>query len=327
MLSRGWPTLLKPFRVIILGMGIQGPKRQTIAGEAVVACVDPVAEGVEFQQVTQVPLSDFDAALVCTPDATKLELLAYLLDNAKHVLVEKPLLTVEDADLAYLQDLAKNRGVVCYTAYNHRFEPHFIRMKELIDSNTLGQIYSIRMFYGNGTARVVRNSVWRDQSAGVLSDLGSHLLDTLCFWFGDSFDKPLAVWAAYQHENKSFDHVIIGGGDTPVVQMEMSLLSWRNHFTADIYAENGSAHIDSLCKWGPSTFTHRTRLLPSGRPSEQAITLVKADPTWQAEYDHFVKLCKTGGAGNTENDLWLNSQLRDLAKEAHGKSALQQATT
>ncbi len=36
----------------------------------------------------------------------------------------------------------------------------------------------------------------------------------------------------------------------------MTLLMWRNHFTCDILAENGSAHIESLCKWGPSTFTH-----------------------------------------------------------------------
>ena len=41
------------------------------------------------------------------------------------------------------------------------------------------------MFYGNGTARLVRESAWRDAGAGVLPDLGSHLLDTARFWFGD----------------------------------------------------------------------------------------------------------------------------------------------
>ena len=40
-------------------------------------------------------------------------------------------------------------------AYNHRFEPHFMRLK-LIDANKLGKIYSCRMFYGNGTARLVK---------------------------------------------------------------------------------------------------------------------------------------------------------------------------
>ena len=67
----------------------------------------------------------------------------------------------------------------------------------------------------------------------------------------------------------------------------MTLLSWRNHFTCDVFAENGSAHISSLCKWGPSEFTHRARILPSGRPPEQSVTLVQDDPTWALEYEHF----------------------------------------
>ena len=70
----------------------------------------------------------------------------------------------------------------------------------------------------------------------------------------------------------------------------MTLLNWRNHFTCDIFAENGTAHIESLCKWGPTTFTHRTRILPSGRPPEAAVTLTQEDPTWALEYEHFKKL-------------------------------------
>ena len=37
------------------------------------------------------------------------------------------------------------------------------------------------MFCGNGTARLVRNSLWRDKGNGVLGDLGSHLIDTTKF--------------------------------------------------------------------------------------------------------------------------------------------------
>ena len=81
------------------------------------------------------------------------------------------------------------RGAVLYTAYNHRFEPHFVRMRDLVKSGALGTIYRCRMFYGNGTARLVRNSDWRDQGAGVLADLGSHVLDTARFWFGDIGDE------------------------------------------------------------------------------------------------------------------------------------------
>jgi hypothetical protein len=100
-----------------------------------------------------------------------------------------------------------------------------------------------------------------------------------------------------------------------VLELEMTLVSWRNHFACDILAEQGSAHIESLCKWGPSTFTHRRRKLPSGRPDEEAVTLVEPDPTWVIEYEHFKRLCSSG-TSNLENDLWINQRLNELAAES-----------
>jgi scyllo-inositol 2-dehydrogenase (NADP+) len=302
-------------RVIIVGLGIQGRKRRAVAGADAVATVDPVIDGADFRSVQQVPLASYDAALVCTPDEAKLELLAYLLENSKHVLVEKPLLAAEPASLDRLRLAAKQSGAVCYTAYNHRFEPHFVRMKQTIESGELGAIYHCRMFYGNGTARDVRNSPWRDKGAGVLPDLGSHLLDTALFWFG-RFDAPFTVWSADRFENQAFDHIIFGARGTPLLEMEITLLSWRNHFTCDIYGERGSAHIESLCKWGPSTFTRRMRVLPSGRPAEEAVTLIQSDPTWVAEYQNFKRLCQAGGPGNIETDMLLSGLLSGLARQA-----------
>ena len=50
----------------------------------------------------------------------------------------------------------------------------------------------------------------------------------------------------------------------PRIELEMTLLMWRNHFTCDILAEKGTAHITSLCKWGPTTFIHRTGCCQAG---------------------------------------------------------------
>ena len=303
-------------RVIVVGMGVQGIKRRAIAGKEVVATVDPVHIEADYKSLADVPLSTFDAALVCTPDDVKLELLTHLLRNGKHLLVEKPLFAPDNSTLEKLVKIAKPKGVVCYTAYNHRFEPHFVRMKQTIESGRLGKIYCVRMFYGNGTARLVRDSAWRDQGAGVLPDLGSHLLDTALFWFG----KPLApfdIYSCNRFENNSFDHFSFGTNGLPVLQLETTLLNWRNHFYADVFAEKGSAHIQSLCKWGPSTFTLRDRKLPSGRPNEETLTLVQPDPTWELEYQHFKKLC-TIGESNIENDMWINSILNDLTQRSLG---------
>ena len=151
------------------------------------------------------------------------------------------------------------------------------------------------MFYGNGTARLVRDSAWRDQGAGVLPDLGSHLLDTARFWFGDLGDDFRVVSAQLLREPRARPcRDRLARRRAPALELEMTLLSWRNHFTCDVLAENGSAHIESLCKWGPSTFTHRTRVLPSGRPPEESMTLVQDDPTWALEYAHFKQPVRHG---------------------------------
>jgi scyllo-inositol 2-dehydrogenase (NADP+) len=303
-------------RVIVVGLGVQGYKRRRIAGADFIADVDPVNREARYRSVAEVPLAEYDAALVCVPDNAKLDLLTYLLGNGKHVLVEKPLFAPDDALILELEALARSNGVICYTAYNHRFEPHFVRMRDLVISGELGRLYRCRMFYGNGTARLVRDSAWRDQGAGVLPDLGSHLLDTVRFWFGAPAGD-FAIVSSDRFENRAPDHVVFASGTSkPQLELEMTLLSWRNHFTCDVFAEHGSAHIRSLCKWGPSTFTHRTRVLPSGRPPEHAITLVMDDPTWTAEYAHFRQLCAGGSTTDLSNDLWLNRTLRQLAQDA-----------
>src|SRR5262249_14495758 len=150
-------------------------------GADAVATVDPVAPDANYRALEDVPLDTYEAALVCTPDHAKHAALAYLLSHGKHVLVEKPLLAAGAATLQELANLASRSNVACYTAYNHRFEPHVRRLKELLDAGTLGEIYLARFFYGNGTAREVQRSSWRDQGAGVLTDLGSHLLDLTLF--------------------------------------------------------------------------------------------------------------------------------------------------
>lgn len=304
-------------RIIVVGLGVQGQKRRKQAGSDFVASADTVNPEADFKSAYDIPLGSYDAALVCVPDEPKIELLSYFLSNGKHVLVEKPLWADKDESIVELERIALKNGVVCYTAYNHRFEPHYVRMRDLLTSGDLGRIYSCRMFYGNGTARLVRNSVWRDQGAGVLPDLGSHLLDTCRFWFGSQAVRDFRVIFSNRFENQAPDHVIIGSSDsTPRIELEMTLLMWRNHFTCDILAEKGSAHIESLCKWGPTTFTRRTRVIPSGRPPEESVVLIQDDPTWGLEYAHFKGLCERAERTDLENDLWIQQTLRSLSKEA-----------
>jgi scyllo-inositol 2-dehydrogenase (NADP+) len=292
-------------RVLVVGLGVQGKKRLRVAGSDAVGTVDPVANGVDFRRIEDAPLAAYDAALCCVPDGAKPDLLRYLLSNGKHALVEKPLLSSDPAVLEELKQLAESGNLVCYTAYNHRFEPHVEALKQILDKGELGQVYLCKFFYGNGTARDVRNSPWRDKDLGVISDLGSHLLDWTRFLFG-KVDAAPEIWAADCYENRAYDYCLFALRDRLLIEYEMTLLSWRNSFRLEVFAELGTAHIDCLCKWGPTTLTVRRRVLPSGRPDERSETLVCADPTWEIEYRHFLRLCREPSQ-NVDTDIWINT--------------------
>ena len=301
-------------KVVVVGLGTQGRKRAKVSGADLVASVDPVNPDANFRSIAQIPLADYDAALVCTPDAAKPEILAGLLQNRKHMLVEKPLQGDPHFSLEKLQQIAERNNTVCYTAYNHHFEPHIVRLKQTLDARWLGKIFQVKFFYGNGTARDVRNSAWRDTGFGVLPDLGSHLLDWTLMLFGKP-SVPPRVWAAHRFENRAFDHYHFSFQGEPVIDYEMTMLSWRNTFRFDLFAENGSVHIDCLCKWGPSIYTERRRVLPSGRPSETVEALPQGDPTWELEYQHFLKLCQNP-SNNISNDIWIDAILGELGGQS-----------
>ena len=152
-----------PLRVIIIGFGVQGKKRSLIASKQLISIIDPLSPVANFKDIKELSLNKYDAALVCTGDSEKIKIIEYLIKNKKHVLVEKPLISNSTKDIEKIISLTNENKVACYTAYNHRFEPHFINMKKLIKSKKLGKIYNIRMFYGNGTAKLVKQSPWVNQ--------------------------------------------------------------------------------------------------------------------------------------------------------------------
>jgi predicted dehydrogenase len=303
-------------KAVVVGLGIQGKKRLAVAGADAAGAVDPVNAAADFRRIEDVPLGTYDAALVCTPDGPKVELLTYLLGHGKHVLVEKPLVAPSRPELEQLKALSARTGAVCYTAYNHRFEPHLVTVKRLLDEGRIGRVYHCRMFYGNGTARDVRNSPWRDRGLGVIPDLASHMLDLCLFFFGRPPSGDVQVWTAQRYENAAFDYFLLGyPQSSPVLKLEGTLLSWRNTFGLDLVGEEGSIHVTGLCKWGPTSLMVRGRVLPSGKPDEDVRILEQKDPTWVLEYEYFRRLCLSGdvnSATSIDNDIWINDVLNGL---------------
>lgn len=293
-------------RVLIVGYGNQGRKRHAHLGDKVVAIVDPFTKEASHTSIESVPLSHFDVAIVAVPDTDKIAILTYLLSEGKPCLVEKPLLFPDRHSRETLSRLAEQ--TLCYVAYNHRFEPHIQRAKALLEEGHLRKPYIYRLFYGNGTAQSVAKSPWRDKGLGVISDLGSHLLDLLVYFDETWLKRDCPVLSHNRFENKAPDWGILHAKGQPEALLNVSLLSFKNTFTLDIWCEKGSIHVDGLCKWGPSHLRCRERQYPSGVPKETLSTLLEADSSFEHEYQHFLRQIELGPL-RLDKDLWIAKQL------------------
>ena len=302
-------------RVVIIGLGIQGEKRRKILDKKyLVATVDPINKKADFKNINDVPINTYDSCFVCVPDYNKKKIINFCIKNNKNVLVEKPLIFKEESYLKKIEKLCNSKKIVFYTAYNHRFEPNLINVKKIIKKKTIGDIYFCKLFYGNGTAKLVKNSIWKDNNSGVLADLGSHLIDLCLFFFNDK-NISFKYVKSKNFENKSPDFFIINSSNTKIfIQLEMTLCMWKNSFNCEIIGKKGSIHINNLCKWGASKISIRKRVFPSGKPKEINKVLKMKDPTWNSEHLFFKKLIEKKLKNNLDNDKYINNTILNIKK-------------
>jgi len=113
-----------------------------------------------FTTVRDAIKEDFDGFTVATPAETHYDVAKFIIEQGKHVLVEKPI-TTRLAEARHLKELAEENGVNLMTGHLLLFHPAIRKMKELITSGKIGKleyIYSNRL--NLGAVRTEENILW-----------------------------------------------------------------------------------------------------------------------------------------------------------------------
>jgi predicted dehydrogenase len=288
---------------LIIGYGVQGKKRlKFLKDKRNSIVVDPIQKNADYKNVFSIKnIHKFNKAYVCTPEFAKFKTIKYLLENNIHTLVEKPL-SLSTFENQQILKLIKKRKSSLYVAYNHRFEPHIVTVKNILKKGDIGKIYSVSLYYGNGTARLWKNN-WREKNKySIIDDLGVHLLDIYLYWF-NFLPKNYNSVIKQNNELKCYDYFSFKSEEKFKTLFTVSVLDWRNKFEANIIGSKGSLHINCLCKWGPSILTKRIRKFPSGKPKEIVKIIRCNDPTWREEENYFHKISKKKINNFYENKL------------------------
>ena len=143
-----------------------------------------------------------------------------IMKSGKTAVVEKPVATsVSEMDLL-LAAAAEHPGKLFFR-HNRRFEPAFIKAKQLCDAGVIGEIQYIKLYRSVGYCR--RND-WMTMTefyGGLLSNWGPHLIDQALQFL----DSPVTdIWADVRNV------ISIGDGD----DLFKILLKSENNRLADI---------------------------------------------------------------------------------------------
>jgi predicted dehydrogenase len=128
---------------------------------------------------------DLDVVLIACPNHLHAQMSIAALNAGCHVLCEKPMATRLDQAEAMVA-AAERAGRELMIAFTNRFRPEVIALQQAIQAGLLGEIRAIRCGWLRRSGVPGANTWFTNRAesgGGVLTDLGSHMLD-LAIWLG-----------------------------------------------------------------------------------------------------------------------------------------------
>ena len=96
----------------------------------------------DYREVLELP--DVDAVVICTPTSTHCPILLDAAAAQKHVFCEKPI-DLSIAKIDSINDAFQKAGTQLMVGFNRRFDPHFLKMHEMVKSGKTGSPHILKI--------------------------------------------------------------------------------------------------------------------------------------------------------------------------------------
>ena len=206
-------------RVGLIGFGLAGqafhaPVIEGVAGMEL-ACILERRGSLAQEKYPQVRvartleelLSDETIRLVvvATPNDSHFSLAKACLLAGRDVVVDKPFAPTM-AECEELVRLARERGRLITVYHDRRYDGDFYTVQNIVKSGALGQVVEFESRFDRFRPDP-KPGAWRERAdqpgAGVLFDLGPHLIDQALILFGEP--QAVTAWALRQRETSEVD--------------------------------------------------------------------------------------------------------------------------
>ncbi|WP_116128284.1 Gfo/Idh/MocA family oxidoreductase [Lewinella sp. IMCC34183] len=198
-----------PINVGLIGFGLSGrylqaPFYRAHPGFHVARVVTSRADELAAEFTGMNPTRDLDIVLadraidlvsIATPNATHYEFARAALEAGKHVLVDKPACATA-AQLRELRDLAAANNLHLFVFQNRRWDSDFLTTRKVVDGGALGELVNYEARYDRWKPEP-NTKPWKEKpgaAAGMLYDLGAHIIDQAICLFGRPQEVSGATW-------------------------------------------------------------------------------------------------------------------------------------
>lgn len=193
--------MVKKINFLLAGCGRIGQRHAQIMsnlGQLQAVCdIDPAMAMSLANQYQCAFFTSYDSMLasstaeslvaICTPNYLHAQQSISALQHQLHVLCEKPM-ALTSIDCAAMIDAAFTNNKKLFVVKQNRYNPAVAAIKEILDTNKLGKIYSIQLScFWNRNNHYYENT-WKGKKAldgGTLFTQFSHFIDLLYWMFGD----------------------------------------------------------------------------------------------------------------------------------------------
>lgn len=258
MTSTAPRTVSGPIRVAVVGCGVVAqtahlPLLRRLNDFSIVAIADsnpdaltacaPIAkrarQTTDYRELFTPWIAD--AVVLSLPTAMHAEAAKAAFDAGLHVYLEKPVATALE-DAVPLLDSWRTSRRVGMIGHNYRFNPLYVKLKQMLTSGRIGTPRDARMAF---TTPATGTPSWKDRRAeggGALLDLGTHEIDLARFLFESEVAFVTATIESrrsehdraeilLEFENDVFVKITLGLGDAFADRMQ-------------VIGETGSLYVD-----------------------------------------------------------------------------------
>ena len=163
-----------------------------------------------------------EVVIVATPNFLHQQHVVEALKNGKHAICEKPF-GADSGEADAMIEAAKRAGKLVAPFQNRRYEPHFLQVKEVIESGVLGEIQLIRIAW-HGFKRRWDWQTLDEFGGGDLSNTGPHVIDHALQLFGDAQPQVTVDLRNVLSSGDAEDHckIVLRAPGAPVVDIELT---------------------------------------------------------------------------------------------------------